>query len=180
MLETLKRHIRPEDSSLLELGCGTGKMLAEIGKEFPKLALTGIDGASRMCEKARTTAAKATIVQGFYGPGCNLSADIVVARSTLTYVDESDIENVLDWLVHATGRLLIISEPSGARDELKIAQGMEVAKVDDARVRLFDHSHVRDYGSYRPVIGLSLVETRLERAHGQGNRQWVFAARPVL
>src|SRR5271167_172166 len=92
MFDTLKRYIEERDRSLVELGCGTGAMLAQIRSAFPSLVLIGVDSAARMCAKAKKLVPTATIIHTTYGPALKLDpADIVIARSTLTYIDESDI-----------------------------------------------------------------------------------------
>jgi SAM-dependent methyltransferase len=179
MLGTLKKHLA-DDRSLLDVGCGHGEMLAEIGKHFPALRLTGIDGSEKMCDLARAKSPQANIVCDHYGPHCRIEGDfdVVVARSTLTYVDETDIQNVLSWLASITRRLLIISEPSGIHDGSPIEQGLlEVARLsDNVYKRLYDHTHIRDYASY--ALPLKLDGVFLEKAHNNGNRQWIFTRVP--
>ena len=180
MIETLKRNRDVTDRSLIELGCGKGAMLAEIHDAFPALTLFGIDAADRMCSEAKKLIPSATIIQNPYGPALQLDpADIVVARSTLTYVDERDIHNVLAWVVSITKRLLIISDISAINDEQQIREGtLKIERIEDTVYkRLHDHSHIRDYAKYPALVSLELIETRLEDAHGHGNRQWVFRVR---
>jgi SAM-dependent methyltransferase len=179
-METLSRYRDQSDTTLTELGCGKGTMLREIHENFPAIALTGVDAASRMCQEAGKLVPSASIINRAYGPDLQLKpADVVVARSTLTYVDESDVNKVLEWIVSITKRLLIISDISGINDDKLVSKGLlKIEKLTGGVYkRLHDHSHVRDYSSYPVLREMKLIETRLERANGQGNRQWIFAVR---
>jgi SAM-dependent methyltransferase len=177
MIDTLKRYFEERDRSLVELGCGTGAMLGQIRSAFPSLVLIGIDSAVRMCAKAKRLVPTATIMHEAYGPLLKLdSADIVVARSTLTYIDESDISNVLKWVASITKRLFVISDVSAINDERQLCEGtLKIERISKfVYKRLHDHSHVRDYARYPELAGFELAETRLENAQGHGNRQWIF------
>jgi len=177
MFDTLKRYIEERDRSLVELGCGTGAMLAQIRSAFPSLVLIGVDSAARMCAKAKKLVPTATIIHTTYGPALKLDpADIVIARSTLTYIDESDISNVLKWVASIAKRLFVISDISAINDERQVREGtLKIERISEfVYKRLHDHSHIRDYARYPELAGFELAETRLENAHGHGNRQWIF------
>jgi SAM-dependent methyltransferase len=180
VIGTLSRYYSAADRTLVELGCGKGSMLAAIHRSYPTLQLTGVDAAERMCTVARRNAPEATIINEPYGKTLRLQpADIVVARSTLTYVDENDISDVLAWIASVTKRLLLISDISAINDEKLIREGLlKIERLSGSVYkRLHDHSHIRDYSQYPALGGLKFVDTLLENAHGHGNRQWIFLAR---
>ena len=174
MVETLARHTLPEDKTLIDVGCGNGAMMAELAKHY-SFSMTGIDAAPRMCEQAEKIPG-AFVICAPYGPGLKIApADIVIARSTLTCIDESEIVPVLNWLSSITGRLLIIADPSAIHDEELIAKGsLHVERVSDTVYkRHHDHTHIRDYAKYE-IPGFTLSETLIERENSRGSRQWVF------
>ena len=152
-------------------------MLDEISRKFPHLRLFGIDVSDRMCQTAKRNAPQAQIHCGPYGRQSGLAGtfDHVVARSTLTYVDEADIQNILTWLASITNMVLLISEPNGGDDAEHICTGqLDIAVLGDGVYkRLYDHTHIRQYSRYQ-LTGLKLVHTAKELAHGGGNTQWLF------
>jgi len=46
----------PEPRTVLDIGCGTGLLLAQAAERFPKAKLTGVDAATEMIRVARSTA----------------------------------------------------------------------------------------------------------------------------
>lgn len=180
MLRTLERHRLSSDSSLLELGCGNGDLLCRISSRFPALRLTGIDASKPMCTRSAELNRNAEIIEGFYGPGAPVGMrkfDIVIARSTLTYVDEADVGQVLQWITQVCSRLLVISEPSGIHDQL---QAPEIIRVTaDVYKRKHDHTHIRDYSKYSQLSSFRLSETPLEDFNDGGNREWIFVRSSV-
>ena len=53
-----------DPSSVLDVGCGTGALLAAIGARWPQAALAGVDGAPGMAAVARTRLPSADIREG--------------------------------------------------------------------------------------------------------------------
>ena len=51
----------PAGGSVLEIGCGTGRNLAAVGKAWPEAQLFGIDISEAMLETARASLAKAGV-----------------------------------------------------------------------------------------------------------------------
>lgn len=58
-----------ETESVLDVGCGTGTLLAELGHRYPRAAVAGIDADFRMLARARrklvSAQARATLVQAY-------------------------------------------------------------------------------------------------------------------
>lgn len=92
-----------------------------------------------------------------------------MARSTLTYVDEWDIENVLRRIFDLAERCVFIAEPSGVDDDLA-SNDIEWV-TGQVYKRKHDHTHIRDYGAYLPGLGVpfKLAEDRID-----ASRLWVF------
>ena len=63
VLRSIERHL-PRASSILELGCGTGSILAQL-TQFP--ALTGLDGSAAMLAVASEKVPSARLLQGDIG-----------------------------------------------------------------------------------------------------------------
>src|SRR3990172_419661 len=58
-----------EAESLLDVGCGTGTLLAELGRRHPRVALAGIDADPRILvrahEKLTSARVRATLVHAY-------------------------------------------------------------------------------------------------------------------
>lgn len=60
--------LSPKPTSLLDIGCGTGRLLRRAAAVFPEARLTGVDPAEEMVEAARAAApkgSKISVVPGF-------------------------------------------------------------------------------------------------------------------
>lgn len=53
----------PDGSTLLEIGCGTGRNLAKLGKAWPDCRLYGLDISAEMLKSAASTVARANMQQ---------------------------------------------------------------------------------------------------------------------
>ncbi|MEZ5275560.1 MAG: methyltransferase domain-containing protein [Opitutaceae bacterium] len=89
--ETIARlNIRPYER-VLDVGCGTGIMLAQIGRRFPTVDLVGVDPVTEMLAIARQRlGASARVVQGVAEslPLPDRCVDVVVSCSALHYFDD--------------------------------------------------------------------------------------------
>ncbi len=166
-LETLSRCCKDDGvRTVLELGCGNGRILRELADQYPQLQLTGVDLSEGMLEVAKTvyahphvrvvcdsmTAFLATVSAGAF--------DVIYTRSALTCVDESLIERMLRGIAAIAPRFVAMAEPSGTHDDRK---GVHTERVNaDCYKRLHDQTHIRDYGAYWCRLGLSVVSMRRE------------------
>jgi ubiquinone/menaquinone biosynthesis C-methylase UbiE len=53
-------HEVPRPAAILDVGCGTGRLLRTAAEQFPKARLEGVDAAEGMVEQAKASAAPAT------------------------------------------------------------------------------------------------------------------------
>lgn len=85
-------YIRPhaELSSLLDIGCGTGRSLAWFAEKAPGLRLAGIDPSVAMCERAsqRVPEARILVGSGDALPFAEEEFDLVVATGILHHVPD--------------------------------------------------------------------------------------------
>ncbi len=166
-LETLSRCLNDGGvRTVLELGCGNGRILRELAERYPQLQLTGVDLSEGMLGMAKTVYAhlrvrvvcdSMTVFLSTVGSG---AFDVIYTRSALTYVDESLVEQILRGIVDAAPRYVVMAEPSGVHDERK---GVHTERVNaDCYKRLHDQTHIRDYGAYWRRLGLPVVSIRKE------------------
>jgi SAM-dependent methyltransferase len=72
----LVRRFMPAPRSLLELGCGSGEMLALARRDLGPIDLYGIDLSSRMIEMARARLPEATLIAGDWSLLADLSLEV--------------------------------------------------------------------------------------------------------
>ena len=82
-----------EYGALLDIGCGTGRLLAGVMEKYPHYLPVGLDLANSMLSQARLrTGAKALLVQADAGqlPFQNQSFNLIVSSSTFQWCDALD------------------------------------------------------------------------------------------
>jgi ubiquinone/menaquinone biosynthesis C-methylase UbiE len=100
VLDTVDRGTRPE--SILDVGCGTGRLLRKARERWPAARLSGVDPAEGMIEQARMLMPEATF---FLGAAESLpfpDASFDLAFSTLSFHHWADQQQGL----RETGRVL--------------------------------------------------------------------------
>lgn len=172
----LKENIKPTDISLIDLGCGRGKSLQFISEKFPNLKTFGLDISKNMCQETKKKSPTSTVFCGPISPK-NLSIkkksfDVVMARSVITYIDEQSINKVLRWIFSISSRCVIISEPSGQRDDLVSDNILWVN--DNVYKRRHDHSHIRDYSLYIDKMRLPFRLIGIALDKKKKSKTWVF------
>nr|ABI22124.1 SAM-dependent methyltransferase [Streptomyces lavendulae] len=72
-----------EPRSVLDVGCGTGKLLEEAGRRWPQARLYGVDPADRMVEiaRGRLPGAELTVGRAERLPPADASVDLVVSTT---------------------------------------------------------------------------------------------------
>ncbi len=98
-----------QEFSVLDLGCGTGLMLAAIKRRFPKAKLIGVDGSSGMLDQARRNLLEATFLEGdIENADFTASlpkADIVLSLSVLHHL--KDVQGHLRLLGNKGGTVFL-------------------------------------------------------------------------
>lgn len=93
ILKLLKVHYAPDDMfSVMDLGCGTGRLLSMIADVFPNAKLNGVDGTPKMVKTSLNRLGNdATITQANlnnYVP--DQSYDVVISTTVMHHLDDPD------------------------------------------------------------------------------------------
>jgi ubiquinone/menaquinone biosynthesis C-methylase UbiE len=139
--ETLARLLVKEGERVLDVGCGTGVLLAELGRRHPSLTLTGIDPVEEMLEVARTRLPESvSLGQGWAEalPFPNASFDKVLSCSMFHYSRKP--QQVLTEIRR-------VLAPDGALVLTDWCDDFLSCKLCDLWLRLFNKAHYRIYGS---------------------------------
>ena len=138
MVERLE-HVMPSKGSILDVGCGTGRLLGQLKGCFPALDLYGLDLAPNMIEQAREqlgAQAQLTVGDAEQLPYPDAYFDVVVSTSTLQWLDQlslcfSEIYRVLK----PGGRFIFSLFGEGTlqavRDAWRTACGREGVELHD-------------------------------------------------
>ncbi|MBL0225662.1 MAG: methyltransferase domain-containing protein [Geobacteraceae bacterium] len=93
LMELAHSHVDSAPATVLDIGCGTGQLLAALGRSFPKTGLYGLDLAYNMtrCSSDRLGSG-AILVNGDaeHLPFRDGAFDLVVSTSTLQWVENLD------------------------------------------------------------------------------------------
>lgn len=109
ILEEL-REVRKGRTSLLDLGCGPGELLHEIGKRYPDLKLTGVDFSEKMLEvsRKRNSGACHELLDAMDIDRLDGRFDIITCTHSLPYYhDPKAVLHKLSRMMTMKGRLLI-------------------------------------------------------------------------
>jgi len=91
LIKEIARHIHPR--RVLEIGCGTGKNLEALSKEFPDARLTGVDLSRDMLERAERRLSgcgkKTVFIHRMYSQPLHLkpSFDLILFSYTLSMIN---------------------------------------------------------------------------------------------
>lgn len=138
-----------EAQSVIDLGCGTGRMLAKISKHYPKTELHGIDTTSSMLKKAKETCPNATFAQAdlnHYAP--ETTHDVILSLSVFHHLQNQD--DYLESIKAAAHEGSTIFFCDFAIDTWKL-------KAAETYWRIFHSAHHKAYSS-------KTIKTKLETA----------------
>jgi SAM-dependent methyltransferase len=101
-----------EFETLLDVGCGDGRLLTEAHRRHPSRRVTGIDTSRRAILWARACSPDLDWIHGDIADGTSLSGcyDVVTLIDTLEHVEVPDVPRFLDGIrrhVHEDGRLIV-------------------------------------------------------------------------
>ena len=94
------KHLDIEVRTIIDLGCGIGRLLKALAKRYPNAAPLGVDGSRHACE---TYGWKHGVLPDF---APNSSYDLVVCRDVLAYLDDADAAASIETLADAAGAAL--------------------------------------------------------------------------
>jgi len=90
VLEIMEQHISTQPNAVLDVGCGTGRLLRSIHERWPDAALTGVDPTAGMVEMARELTPYATFKLSFAEELPVPDASVDVVTSTFSFHHWSD------------------------------------------------------------------------------------------
>lgn len=94
LVELAGHHLPEHPSDILDIGCGTGRLLSLLGRRYPHSRLCGLDLAYNMARcSAERLGPGAVLVSGDaeHLPFRDGSFDLVVSTSTLQWLDDLDL-----------------------------------------------------------------------------------------
>ena len=97
-------------NTLLDLGCGPGELLYEIGEKFPQLELTGVDYSPRMLELSQQRNGKAQhiLMDAVDLDKLETRYDIIVCTHSLPYYSNpKNVFRKLSKILTKNGRLIV-------------------------------------------------------------------------
>jgi SAM-dependent methyltransferase len=121
--EAIYKHIRPEYKTLVDIGCGDGVYTAEIKRDFPHLAVTGFDPATKAIEEAQKRFPDVQFTSQSAldptGPMAGKKFDVGVIRGVLHHL--TDQEEAIRNAFTLTDNIIIM-EPNGNNPILKLIE----------------------------------------------------------
>jgi S-adenosylmethionine-diacylgycerolhomoserine-N-methlytransferase len=166
------REVAGKPARILEVGCGTGKNLANLCQRYPKADVTGVDLSGAMLERARRKTQaysdRVRLRQEAYSgaPDGRAGYDLVLFSYALTMFNPG-----FEAAIDAAWRDLL---PGGE---------MAVVDFHDTGTRAFENwmgvNHVRMNGQLRPLLQARFEPRvdRLETAYGGLWRYLMFVGR---
>jgi ubiquinone/menaquinone biosynthesis C-methylase UbiE len=141
--------VEPDPECILDVGCGTGRLLRKIRERFPDARLIGVDPARGMVEKARQLMPYATF---FNGPAESLplpDASVDLVFSTVSFHHWSD-------------------QARGIREIKRVLRpGGQFFLADVVFptffFRFFHHGHIRSPREVRKMFEQAGLEVRTQR-----------------
>lgn len=138
----LQRKLPPEPVRLLDIGCGNGALLLQLGDRVSRG--TGADASAGMIERARRRAAHVPTldfvrVDGPTLPFPDASFDVVTSLLSFRYLDWDPMMNEIRRVLRPGGRLLIVdmvTVPARWRELPRLAAGL--ARTYAGRLRRRD------------------------------------------
>ena len=148
----------PGGAGVLDLGCGTGVLLAELERLRPGLRLVGVDLSHGMLTRARARLPSSVLLLQAAGEHLPLPADsrdVVVSVSSMHYwQDAPRVVAEVHRVLHGDGRFIVTD---WCRETLAM-------KARDLRFRWLDPAHGRTWTRAEAAVLLEGAGFRVERA----------------
>lgn len=164
-LPSLQKVKKPDDEfTLLDIGCGTGTMVAHFAEEFSNATFTGVDISKANIEKAKQVACDRTVFQAADVMELkDISADIVVSDGTLHLVagKTGDLVQILAQVTRPGGTFMF-TMPTDSFGNQVLLLTRRIASV--ARSKLLDAFMLRvaQMVYSRRKISTSALRDRIE------------------
>ena len=165
VLEQCTRHI-PDPHRVLDVGCGTGRLLRDAQLRFPDAQLVGVDISANMLSLAATASSRLVPIRGRAETLPFTSGVFDLVMATLTYPHWQDpaagVAEIGRVLTDGGlfGLATLITPPTGARrhprhwDQRVGLPESLVAALTRARLDVCDVDHIAGRG---PIIDVTLV-----------------------
>lgn len=139
--ETIKRlNLRPADR-LLDVGCGTGTLLAYLSEQHPVTQLSGVDPVKEMLDVARSKLSTAIDIREGWAtqlPFSDGEFDVVVSNSVFHYITDLPVAlQEIHRILSPGGRLIITDW----------CNDFVTTSIIDFFLRLFNKAHFKSYRS---------------------------------
>ena len=137
---TIARLSPPPNARVLDVGCGSGVLLRELAREFPQVALVGLDPVPEMLAVARQRVPPGTELREGWAeelPFEDDEFDLVVSCNVLHYIRQPVAALVEMSRVLRPGGELVITD--WCSDDL-------ACRLCDWFLRVFSPAHFRAYG----------------------------------
>jgi malonyl-CoA O-methyltransferase len=94
LVTLVKNHVATAPAEVLDIGCGTGRLLSSLNGQYPQARLYGLDLAYNMvCQARERLGSSALLVNGDaeHLPFKNGAFDLIVSSSTLQWLENLDL-----------------------------------------------------------------------------------------
>lgn len=150
-------------TSILDVGCGTGRLLRAAGQRWPSATLNGVDPAEGMVEAARALTPNATIQRGLAEslPLEDTSVDLAVSTMSFHHwSDQAAGVREIARVIRPGGHIILVdfAPPVALRWLFTLSGERGLTAV--ARRRLFTHAGLRierERGALYPLIRATLA-----------------------
>ena len=117
--EMIVAEVPADARRVVELGCGTGKLLVKLTERCPDAVVVGMEAVGWDAAKARRRAKKATVIEGNltvpYLEANQIGPDVVVMSEVIEHLIREDRELIMQQLVRMwRPRKIIITAPNKA------------------------------------------------------------------
>lgn len=159
LAETLRRMPPPEPgAALLDIGCGTGQLLAALSQRHPDCRLTGLDPVEAMLSQARRRVpASVVLLEGWADalPLADASQDQVLSCNMFHYLTDPE---------RALAEIRRVLKPGGALVVTDWCHDFVSCKLCDAWLRLANSAHRPAYRQADCAALLQAAGWRLEHS----------------
>lgn len=158
-----------EGSSILEVGCGDGKILEGIRKKRSDLKISGLDISSNQIDKARLLLPEVEFYEGnFLETNINKEFDTVFSFSTFQYIKKKDVyrfnEKCLE-LLSPYGRACHLSIPNKKLKRLYYYRSLKNKRIKIVAwtlsfIKSLSHKYGKDGSNWHDPIFLKKMASK--------------------